>query len=104
MPIFKNGRVAGGIGVSGIPPEAAEYAAFAGSIPGHGLRAAAADPGVIFLDGIRLPFVKNMNRPVGETAGVVPGTGAFLVAPLASPLGPLACRPGICSAPTPAPS
>ena len=46
------------------------------------------DPGVIFLDGIRLPFVKNMNRPVGETAGVFPGTGAFVVGPLRQPAGP----------------
>jgi uncharacterized protein GlcG (DUF336 family) len=87
VPIFKNGRVAGGIGVSGIPPEAAEYAAFAGSISGLGFGPRPADPGVIFLDGIALPFVKNINRPIGETAGVFPGTGAFVAGPAPSPLG-----------------
>jgi len=94
VPIFKNGRVAGGIGVSGIPPEAAEYAAFAGSIQGLGFGPRPADPGVIFLDGIALPFVKNINRPGGETAGVFPGTGAFLVAATPSPLGPVGVPSG----------
>ena len=94
VPIFKNGRVAGGIGVSGIPPESGEYAAFAGSVSGLGFGPRPADPGVIFLDGIRLPFVKNINRPGGEAAGVFPGTGAFVVAPLASPLGPVGVPSG----------
>jgi uncharacterized protein GlcG (DUF336 family) len=94
VPIFKNGRVAGGIGVSGIPPEAAEYAAFTGSISGLGFGPRPADPGTIFLDGIRLPFVKNINRPGGETAGVFPGTGAFVVAPVPSPLGPVGVPSG----------
>jgi uncharacterized protein GlcG (DUF336 family) len=94
VPIFKNGRVAGGVGVSGVPPEAAEYAAFTGSIlaaipktPGVNFGPPLPNPGVIFLDGIRLPFVKNINRPPGETAGVFPGTGAFIAGPVASPLG-----------------
>jgi uncharacterized protein GlcG (DUF336 family) len=91
VPIFKNGRVAGGVGVSGIPPEAAEYAAFAGSkLAGIPLP----DPGEIFLDGIRLPSVKNKNRPVGETAGVFPGGGAFVVAAAPSPLGPVGVPAG----------
>jgi len=90
VPIFKNGRVAGGIGVAGVPPESAEYAAFAGSLaganPAFGPRPAS--PATIFLDGIRLPFVKNMNRPPGETAGPSPETGAFLPGfPQPSPLG-----------------
>ncbi|HVG78348.1 MAG TPA: heme-binding protein [Patescibacteria group bacterium] len=94
VPIFKNGRVAGGIGVSGIPPEAGEYAAFAGSIAGPAFGPRPASPAVIFLDGIRLPFVKNINRPGGETAGVFPGTGAFIAGPAASPLGPVGVPSG----------
>jgi len=95
VPIFKNGRVAGGIGVAGVPPEVAEYAAFAGSMPGTAFGPRPADPGTIFLDGIRLPFVKNMNRPLGETAGPTPETGAFLGGfPLDSPLGPVGVPSG----------
>ena len=100
VPIFKDGRVAGGIGVSGMPPEAAEFAAFAGSIAadrrsGHGRPS----PAAIFLDGIRLPFVKNIDRPAGVTARRVPGTGAFIAGPIASPSAASACRRAICSAP-----
>jgi uncharacterized protein GlcG (DUF336 family) len=92
VPIFKNGRVAGGIGVSAIPPEAAEYAAFAGSISGRGF-GPPADPGTIFLDGIRLPFVKNMNRPLGEAAGAFDPAG-MVVAAVPSPLGPVGVPSG----------
>jgi uncharacterized protein GlcG (DUF336 family) len=93
VPIFKNGRVAGGIGVSNVPGEAAEYAAFAGSISGTGFGPRPADPGVIFLDGIALPFVKNINRPGGETAGVF-NPGGFISGPIPSPLGPVGVPSG----------
>ena len=84
VPIFKDGRVAGGIGVTGVRRDAAEFAAFAGSIAGgarFGPRVPA--PATIFLDGIQLPFVKNSVRPAGVGRGVF--AGAFTVGPVASP-------------------
>ena len=38
VPIFKDGRVAGGIGVTGVTRDAAEFAAFAGSVSAGGPR------------------------------------------------------------------
>ena len=84
VPIFKDGRVAGGIGVTGVSRDAAEFAAFTGSIAGgprFGPRVAA--PGTIFLEGIQLPFVNNTFRPAGVGAGVF--AGAFVVGPIPSP-------------------
>ena len=84
VPIFKDGKVAGGIGVTGAPREAAEFAALAGSVAGgarFGPRVPF--PGAVILDGITLPFVRNTTRPAGVGAGVL--AGAFVVGPIASP-------------------
>ena len=83
VPIFKNGQVVGGIGVTGVPGPLAEFAAFAGSVPSGAFGPRPADPGVIFLDGIALPFVAQATRPPGTSTGVF--AGAFVVGPLASP-------------------
>ena len=55
--IYRNGRVVGGVGVAGVPPDFAEYAAFIGAsaigaLPFNPLPA----PGAVFIDGLRLPF------------------------------------------------
>jgi uncharacterized protein GlcG (DUF336 family) len=84
VPIFKDGRVAGGIGVAGVSREAAEFAAFMGSVAGgprFGPRPA--PPETIFLEGIQLPFVTNTVRPAGVGPGVF--AGAFVVGPIPSP-------------------
>src|SRR3989454_222920 len=78
VPIFKNGQVVGGIGVTGVPGPLAEFAAFAGSVPNASFGPRPADPGVIFLDGIALPFVAQATRPPGTSTGVFPGGGAFV--------------------------
>src|SRR5438876_5847296 len=83
VPIFKNGQLVGGIGVTGVPGPLAEFAAFAGSAPSGAFGPRPADPGVIFLDGIALPFVAQATRPPGTSTGVF--AGAFVVGPLASP-------------------
>lgn len=66
-PLFKNGRVAGGIGVvignegqarTSNDYASAERAAFTAACPGLGSALPLPPPGVIFLDGIRLPFAK----------------------------------------------
>jgi len=85
VPVFKNGVLVGGVGVAGVPVLVAEFAAFVGSVPTAEFGPRVPDPGVIFLDGIALPFVAQPNQP----AGTVPGTfsGTFDLGPVASPLG-----------------
>jgi uncharacterized protein GlcG (DUF336 family) len=83
VPIFKDGQVVGGIGVTGVPPEQAEFAAFMGSLVDARFGPRPAEPGVIYLDGIRLPFVVVTQPPVGPGAFV----GAFVLGPMASPRG-----------------
>jgi uncharacterized protein GlcG (DUF336 family) len=88
VPIFKDGALVGGIGVTGVDPAAAELAAFTGSVadggepePRFGPRPA--EPGVIILDGLQLPFVNQTTPPSG------PGVfdGRFTLGPLDSPFG-----------------
>jgi uncharacterized protein GlcG (DUF336 family) len=88
VPIFKEGRLVGGVGVAGVPLDSAEFAASAASMPDpsrFGPRVPA--PGVIFLDGIQLPFVNQMTRPGGVGPGSFPGGGSFVVQAIDSPLG-----------------
>jgi len=82
VPIFKNGHVAGGIGVAGASSDADEYAAFSG-IAGTGFVPNVAPPGVVVIGGIALPFVQNQVAPAGVSAGNA--NGSFVIGPLASP-------------------
>jgi uncharacterized protein GlcG (DUF336 family) len=88
VPIFKNGRVVGGVGVAAVPADQAEFAAFRGSLalfnPRFGPRVPEF-PGAVILDGIRLPFVANTSRPGGVGAGSF--GGGFVLGPVASPYG-----------------
>ena len=82
VPIFKDCRVIGGVGVFGIPANHAEYAAFVGSVsggPGFGPLACLPPPFAIYLEGLRLPFVEQTSLP----ADAVPGelNGDYLVPP-----------------------
>ncbi|MBV9072722.1 MAG: heme-binding protein [Acidobacteria bacterium] len=82
VPIFKNGHLAGGVGVAGSTNDVNEYAAFNG-IAGTGLVPNPAPPGVVIIGGIALPFVQNQVAPAGITTGTA--NGAFVVGPLPSP-------------------
>jgi len=87
VPIFKQGILVGGVGVTGVPTDQAEFAAFVGSVPDPRFGPVVPPPGVIFLDGVQLPFVNQTTRPGGVGPGdavgaFVPGTG-----PIDSPLG-----------------
>ena len=73
VPIFKLGRLVGGVGVSGVAPDSAEFAAAVASTPDTRFAPPLPPPGAIFLDGIELPFVNQTTRP----GGVGPGTGTF---------------------------
>ena len=82
VPIFKNGKLAGGVGVAGAGNDTDEFAAFSG-IAGTGLVPNVAPPGVVIVGGIALPFVQNQVAPPGISAGTA--NGNFLVGPMASP-------------------
>ena len=80
VPVFKDGRVAGGVGVAGVSPQEAEFAAFTGSIPDSRFGPRVPSPGVVVLDGISLPFVVQKTRPGGSGAFV----GDFILGPKGS--------------------
>jgi uncharacterized protein GlcG (DUF336 family) len=88
VPIFKNGQVVGGVGVTGVSPDVAEYVAYTAvrvNMDGIFLDPAALPaPGEVVINGVALPFVDQTTAP----AGVLPGTynsSLFTVGPTASP-------------------
>ena len=67
-------ELVGGIGVFGIPPREAEFAALVGVLEsGFGPLPCVPPPGAIFLDGIRLPFVEQVIQPAGTQPGHLRG-------------------------------
>lgn len=71
VPLYKSGKLVGGIGVVGVAPNIAEFAAFTGS---SGFGPVVAPPGEIFIDGVRLPFVNQTTRPIATGPGGVVGS------------------------------
>ena len=82
VPIFKNGTLVGGIGVVADASDVAEYAAFVGSLAGgfDGIALSVPPPGVVFIDGIALPFVNQTTAPPGVSPGAF--TGSYVIGPL----------------------
>jgi uncharacterized protein GlcG (DUF336 family) len=80
VPLFKNGALVGGVGVSGVDFNVAEFAAVSGSA---GFGPVVPPPGVVIIDGIALPFVNQTTLPAGLSAGSADGT--FVVGPVDSP-------------------
>jgi uncharacterized protein GlcG (DUF336 family) len=100
VPLFRNGSLIGGIGVAGVSSEVAEFAAYTAATS-NGFGPAPAAPGVVFIDGVALPFVNQITRPAGVSAGsFIAGPSASpgqppegtLVTPAAGPLLPVADR------------
>jgi uncharacterized protein GlcG (DUF336 family) len=81
VPIFRSGVVVGGVGVAGVSSDTAEYAGYVAATS-NGFGPTPAAPGVVFINGIALPFVNQTSVPSGVTPGTF--TGTFLVGPLAS--------------------
>ncbi len=78
VPLFRNGAVVGGIGVAGVSSDVAEYAAYAAATSnGYGPTPAA--PGVVFINGVALPFVNQTTRSASVGAGSF--AGSFIVQP-----------------------
>jgi uncharacterized protein GlcG (DUF336 family) len=82
VPLFRNGSLVGGIGVAGVAPDVAEYAAYAAATS-NGFGPTPAAPGVVFINGVALPFVNQTTPPAGNSAGSF--NGSFIVGPSASP-------------------
>jgi uncharacterized protein GlcG (DUF336 family) len=82
VPIYKNGLVAGGVGVAGADPDTVEYAAVAGTVL-NGFAPVVPAPGALFVNGIALPFVVQTTIPEGETPGAA--DGSYEMAPIPSP-------------------
>jgi uncharacterized protein GlcG (DUF336 family) len=82
VPLFRNGSVVGGIGIAGAAPAVAEYAAYAAATS-NGFGPSPAAPGVVFINGVALPFVNQTIPPAGVSTGTF--TGSFVVGPIASP-------------------
>src|SRR3981081_3807757 len=57
VPIFRNGSVVGGIGIAGVAGDVAEFAAYVAATS-NGFGPTLAAPGLIFIDGVQLPFVE----------------------------------------------
>ena len=81
VPIFRGGVLVGGVGVAGATSDVAEYAAYVAATS-NGFGPTPAAPGVVFINGIALPFVNQTTQPAGVNAGTF--TGTFLVGPVAS--------------------
>jgi len=92
LPIFRGGRLLGGIGVAapggpGADRDRFEFAALAafGNVPAGpagGLTPfpdPLPPPAVVFIDGVRLPFVEQVTRPAGTAPDVA--NGAFVLGP-----------------------
>ncbi len=94
IPIYRGGKVVGGVGVAGVPPDHAEYAAtLAAAGAGRGLdfNEPLGAPGAVYVDGIRLPFFGGctnipcirralQGRPTGSSPGQIT-SGRFIVEP-----------------------
>ena len=82
IPLYKNGIIVGGVGVTGVDPNAAEYAALIGSV-GAGFGPTPVAPGQVVIGGLAVPFVSQKTMPAGFSAGSADGT--YVVGPLDSP-------------------
>ncbi len=92
VPIYKNGDVAGGVGVVGSTPDVSEYAAYTAATgtattnPELAFLTVPA-PGAVVINGITVPFVVQTTIPAGFSTD--PNfTGGYFFGPVASP-GPM---------------
>ncbi len=81
IPVYKNGLMVGGLGVSGVDPDAGEFAAFT-AVAGTEffVPLPLPPPGAVYIDGIRLPFVNQVTRPAGTQAASSAG-GRYQLGP-----------------------
>ena len=96
VPIFKSSHDVGGIGISGVPLDVAEYVAYAaaGMIAQGGPSGATDEigflplpaPGAVVIGGVSLPFVNNTTPPADLSPSVTAFNPAlYVLTPVASP-------------------
>lgn len=85
VPLYKQGVMVGGVGVAGVTPDVAEFAALTASV-GAGFGPNPAPPGVVIINGIAVPFVNQTTRPAGYGPGSA--DGVYSLGPLGSPKSP----------------
>jgi uncharacterized protein GlcG (DUF336 family) len=82
VPLFRQNVVVGGVGVAGVSPDVAEFAALSGATVSP-FGPTPAPPGVVVINGIAVPFVNQTTMPSGYGPGSADGTYSF--GPMASP-------------------
>jgi uncharacterized protein GlcG (DUF336 family) len=84
VPLYRNGTtLIGGIGIGGVPGDAAEFAAVAAaSATGLFVQEPLPTPGAVFIGGIRLPFVSQTTQPAGTAPDPAPA-GVYQIVPRA---------------------
>jgi uncharacterized protein GlcG (DUF336 family) len=84
VPLFRNSKLIGGVGVAGVSFDRAEFAALVAAVSnGRGITTAInapeplPSPGAIIIDGLRLPFVEASvdRRPAGSSSGSFSAAG-----------------------------
>lgn len=82
IPIYRANVLVGGIGVTGVPIDLAEYAAFRGATStGFGdFFSHLPPPGAVFLGGVVLPAIDNTSPPAGAGTGTATGGTWFVAA------------------------
>jgi uncharacterized protein GlcG (DUF336 family) len=86
LPVYRGDDMIGGIGVGGVPPDVAEFAALSAVLGGF-FKATIPPPKAVFIDGFRLPFVNQTTQPEGTRPAAAPG-GTDIVAPRAGAAAP----------------
>jgi uncharacterized protein GlcG (DUF336 family) len=88
VPIFSGQVLVGGIGVTGVSADVAEFAAVAAaSSNGFSLAPVPTPaPGEVFLDGVALPIVTQTTAPPGVGTGTF--SGSYVIAPVAGVAAP----------------
>jgi len=82
IPIYRGNVLVGGIGVTGVSSDVAEYAAFKGAnSAGFGdFFSNLPPPGAVFLGGVVLPAIDNTSPPAGVGTGTTTGGTWFVAA------------------------
>ncbi len=98
VPLYKGGRLVGGIGCYGATPQACEFAAISGRV-GFDFPAPVPAEGAVYLNGVLLPNVEQTTRPAGFSSATFSGTTVvasidgsvdpegYLIGPRLDPLG-----------------
>src|ERR1700693_367607 len=88
LPIYKGAVLVGGIGVTAVPSDVAEFTAFSGALANgfSPLPTPLPAPGEVFLGGIALPAINQTTRPAAVGTGTF--SGSYVVTPQAGQAAP----------------